>query len=223
MNILVVAAHPDDEILGVGGTVAKHALQGDKVTVLILAEGVTSRDGAQDTSHALAELKKTAQKANQVLGVKEVIFSGLADNRMDRYELLDIVKEVEKVVSSVKPEIIYTQFANDLNIDHRLTAEAVVTAARFQPGSVTKEILFFETQSSTHWEVPGKDPFVPQVYVDISTTLKKKMEALEVYAVEMRNWPHARSNRAVEHLAHWRGSLVGKEACEAFQVGKIVR
>lgn len=222
MNILVVAAHPDDEILGVGGALAKHTSKGDKVSVLILAEGLTSRGGTVSADE-VEKLKQISIKANSVLGIASVSFAGLSDNRMDSYDLLDVVKIVEEKIEQLKPEIIYTHFPNDLNVDHRIAAEAVVTATRTQPGCVVQEVLFFETVSSTHWETPSNEVFRAQVFIDITDHLSKKIEALKVYECEMRSWPHARSLEAVEYLAKWRGSLAGKEAAEAFQVGRILR
>lgn len=226
-KVLVIAAHPDDEVLGCGGTIAKHANNGDEVRVLILAEGITSRSQhrvAEEDKAELAELSKVAEKANKLLGVSKLYLESLPDNRMDSIDLLDIVKLVEKVINEYQPGIVYTHHVGDVNIDHRITHEAVITACRPLPSAVVKTILFFEVASSTEWQTTGSAPaFNPNWFADISDTLSAKTSALEVYASEMRPWPHARSLEAVEHLAKWRGATVGKNAAEAFMLGRNIQ
>jgi LmbE family N-acetylglucosaminyl deacetylase len=223
-TVLVVAAHPDDEILGCGGTMAKHSLAGDEVHVLILAEGLTSREQKRDRSkskEALTKLSKSSQRANEIVGVKTLVLHDFPDNRMDGIDLIDVVKVVEDCLKKIKPNTIYTHNHTDLNVDHRIAHEAVVTACR--PGSFPSvhTLLFFEVPSSTEWQTPGHSPaFSPNWFVDISTTFKKKLAALEAYADEMRPWPHPRSIKAVEHLARWRGATVAAEAAEAFVLGR---
>ncbi len=223
-RIAVIAAHPDDEVLGCGGTMAWHAARGDRVDVLIVAEGVTSRDPNRDASSradALAQLRGTARLANDVLGTSGLEFGGYPDNRLDSVDLLDIVKTVESFLAGVNPSVIYTHCGSDLNVDHRIVSQAVSTAARPMPGARVHTLLHFEVASSTEWQTPGAFPsFVPNWFVDVSATLAKKIEALSVYADEMRPWPHARSLKAIEQLARWRGATVGVEAAEAYSLGK---
>lgn len=225
-KVLVVAAHPDDEVLGCGATIARHAKVGDEVHVVILAEGVTSRDKVRErNSHTmeLSKLAKDAHAANKILGVHSVTLHDLPDNRLDSVNLLDVVKLVEDYVQAIKPDILYTHHIGDVNIDHRRIHEAVITATRPQPGQTVKTLLFFEVQSSTEWQPPGSGPpFAPNWFVDISSTLALKMKALRVYKTEMRPWPHSRSCEAVEYLARWRGATVGCEAVEAFVVGRQI-
>jgi N-acetylglucosamine malate deacetylase 1 len=225
-SVLVAAAHPDDEILGCGGTIAYHAEKGDDVHVLILAEGLTSRDGGRDASaqkEKLQELSEIALKANTHLGARTVKTLGLPDNRMDGMELLDIVKVVEAEIGAWNPEIVYTHHPGDVNVDHNLTARAVLTAARPQPGCCVRSIYFFEVLSSTDYQAPGvSSPFLPNRFVDVSAFLDRKLAALAFYAGEMRAWPHSRSPETVEHLARLRGSSVGMRAAEAFQVARIL-
>ncbi len=225
--VLVVAAHPDDEVLGCGATMAKHARRGDRVHVLILSEGITSRGGAPDRSafgRDLAELAAAARRANDVLGVHALELAQLPDNRMDAVDLLDIVRPVEERVLRIRPQIVYTHFGGDLNIDHVLTHRAVLTACRPLPGGGVDTMLFFEVPSSTDWYVGGQGGgFVPTWFEDVSETLDAKKRALEAYGGEMRPWPHARSLDAVEHLARWRGATVGLGAAEAFVLGRAVR
>ncbi|HVY59176.1 MAG TPA: PIG-L family deacetylase [Xanthobacteraceae bacterium] len=224
-RVLVVAAHPDDEILGVGGTLARHAAEGASVDVLIMAEGATSRDRVRDPAARtddLSALRDAARKAAEILGLRPPRFAGLPDNRMDSLELLDVVKLIEKVVSEVRPDVVYTHHAHDLNIDHRITHEAVLTACRPLPGAPVSAIYAYETVSSTEWGVGG-NCFEPTHFVEITTQLERKIAALEAYALEMRPAPHARSIETVRALAKVRGSSVGVAAAEAFMVVRQVR
>ena len=220
MNILVIAAHPDDEVLGCGGSIAKWSRAGHKVYVLIMAEGATSRDKTRIRDirkNKLFQLKESAQKAGNILGVKSVTLLDFPDNRMDSLELLDIIKEIESVVYKLKPEVVVSHHSGDLNIDHRIVHEAVMTACRPQPGHPVKRILSFEVASSTEWQSQAHStPFLPNWFEDISGTLDVKIKALKAYHSEMRKWPHARSVKAVEYLAKWRGASVGTSAAEAF-------
>lgn len=205
---------------------AKHIGRSDPVHVLILAEGITSRAAIEqgERNRELTQLHHAAQIANEILGVASLDLQGLPDNRLDGVQRLDIIRVIEKKLDQIKPTIVYTHFPGDLNVDHRRTSEAVVTACRPIPGSRIHTLLFFEVPSSTEWQVPPNGrPFQPTWFVDISATLTKKIEALSSYEMELRSWPHARSIEAVEHLARWRGATVGCEAAEAFVAGRIIR
>ncbi|MGE0734850.1 MAG: PIG-L deacetylase family protein [Alphaproteobacteria bacterium] len=216
MSILVIAAHPDDEVLGLGGTVARHAAAGDRIDVLIMAEGATSRGSR---GGAVAALQRAARAAAKALGTRPPRFAGLPDNRMDRLELLDIVKRVEAVVAAVKPSIVYTHAAHDLNLDHRIVHQATVTACRPLAGTTVRAIYAFETPSSTEWAPPAAFPaFAPNRFVDIAATLDTKLAALRCYRGEMRAFPHPRSPEAIEALARWRGASSGFAAAEAFEI-----
>lgn len=220
MTILVIAAHPDDEVLGCGGTIAWHADTGDQVRVLIVAEGSTSRQQQRDRAQArdeLSTLSKAAQLAGSILGAVGVELLDLPDNRLDSLDRLDLIKRIEECVERHQPECVYVHHAGDVNVDHRRLHEAVVTACRPTPGHVVKRLLSFEVASSTEWQPPGSAPaFQPNWYVDISAQWERKRQALEAYSSEMRDWPHSRSLEAVEHQARWRGAQVGVEAAEAF-------
>lgn len=224
MNVLIIAAHPDDEVLGCGGTIAKHVQNGDEVHVVIMAEGVTSRDKVRQRESRdgeLSQLAQAAQEAGRILGVQSVELYNFPDNRMDAVDLLDVVKVVEAAIDRHKPVMIYTHHAGDVNIDHRIVHQAVVTACRPLPGQYVKTLLFFEVPSSSEWQTPGSAPaFLPNYFVDISNCLDKKLQALEAYESEMRPWPHPRSLTAVEHLVRWRGTTVGVEAAEGFVLGR---
>lgn len=226
-KVLVVAAHPDDEILGCGATIAKHVRNGDEVHVVILAEGVTSRSESRDRnrdSGELSDLARSAVQANRIIGSASVELLGFPDNRMDSAELLDVVKVLEHFLRESGAEIVYTHHAGDVNIDHRIIHDAVVTACRPVPGQTVKSLLFFEIPSSTEWQPPGSAPaFSPNWFVDVSETLDSKLEALRAYHSEMRLWPHARSVEAVMHLARWRGASIGADAAEAFVLGRMIQ
>lgn len=225
-RVLVLAAHPDDEVLGCGGTIAKHALHNHDVAIVILAEGLTSRSLSRPDGLSTSDLnglRNTALDANRRLGISDVRFLGLPDNRMDDLNLLDIVKEVEKIKADFRPTIVYTHFPRDLNIDHQITAQAVLTAFRPQPNEPLKFMGFFEVPSSTDyaWQT-ASHAFYPQVFIDISSTIQKKLDALKVYGSEMREWPHSRSIDAVGHLAATRGASVGRPAAESFMIARLL-
>jgi len=216
--ILILAAHPDDEVLGCGGTIAKLSEEGFILHVAFLADGLSSRAGEPKAQQlGLTARRAAAQKACNILGVELVSFGDFPDNRMDIIPLLDITQTVEVLIAKHQPEIVYTHHSGDVNIDHRRLHEAVVTACRPTPGHCVKRLLSFEVASSTEWQPPGSAPvFQPNWFVDISAQWERKRLALEAYACEMRPWPHARSIQALEHLARWRGAQVGVEAAEAF-------
>ena len=220
LSVLVVAAHPDDEILGCGGTMARHAADGDDVSILILGEGITSRDPQRDANKqkkALDALHAQVDRAAKVVGASKTFLHHFADNRFDSVDLLDIVKVVEEVKAQVNPSIIYTHHGGDLNVDHRLTFQAVLTACRPQPGESVRTIYSFEVASSTEWNARTVgNAFLPTVYVDITRTLKAKLDAMSVYAGELRDYPHPRSLRGLEVMAQRNGVEAGLEAAERF-------
>ncbi len=223
-KILVVGAHPDDEILGCGGTIAKHVDSGDEVHVVILGEGLTSRDIKRNPSkfsNEIANLDNAARKANKLLGVSSLTLHDFPDNRINTVDQLDLVKVIENHVKEVQPSIVYTHHAGDVNLDHQCTHRAVVTACRPLPGQTIRTILFYEVVSSTEWQPPGSAPtFTPNWFIDISKFVELKIQALEEYRSEMRDWPHPRSCKAVEHLMRWRGATIGVDAAEAFLLGR---
>ncbi len=223
-KVLVIAAHPDDEIIGCGGTIAWHVKKGDIVKVIILGDGITSRDrilNKEKRRCELEELAKSARLSNEFLGAELVQLGEYACCRMDSINRLDIIKEIEKFIEDIKPDIIYTHHSGDVNIDHRRVHEAVVTACRPLPNFSLKRLLFFEVASSTEWQTPGSATyFKPNWFVDISSTLDLKLKALGFYEKEMRSYPHSRSIKSLECLARWRGSTVGVEAAEAFMLGR---
>lgn len=221
-TVLVVAAHPDDEVLGCGGTMARHAAEGDRVHILIVAEGATSRDSVRDKDgrgDELEALREAGRRAAGIVGGQAPTFIGLPDNRLDSLDLIDVIKPIESAIAEIGPNIVYTHHSGDLNIDHAIVNRAVVTACRPLPGTPVKSIYTFEVPSSTDWgSAISPRPFRPNRYVDIARQLEQKISALECYEAEMREFPHARSYQSVRALATHRGAVCGVEAAEAFEI-----
>lgn len=225
MNILVVAAHPDDEILGVGGTVAKSAERNNKVYALILGQGQMSRINANGhESEILASLKEDCRRAAKTVGYEDIFFEDFPDNRFDSVDLLDIAKKIENYVEKLRPSVIYTHHAGDLNIDHELTYRAVLTATRPMAGQPVKEIYAFETVSSTEWNFAyGDKAFSPNVFVPLTEgQLNKKLSAMKEYKTELRDFPHPRSLEMLRANAIHYGGVIGTEYAEAFEAVRII-
>ena len=223
-KILIISAHPDDEVLGCGGTVERLNKEGHTIYTLILGEGVTSRDDLRDIKKReknILELKGEAKKANAILGVKEVFFHNFPDNRFDTVPFLDIVKVIEKIKNNIKPDIIFTHYEKDLNIDHQITYRAVITATRPLEEETVKEIYSFEIPSSTEWSYPLS--FSPNTFYDISETIDIKLKALEEYKTELKKYPHPRSLEGVKLIAKYWGMKVGLEYAEPFKVVRILK
>ena len=223
-SVLVVAAHPDDEVLGCGGTIAKLSKRGFKVNVIFISDGVSSR--SMTKKKYLIQLRnrqKSCLRACKILGLTKPIFYNLPDNALDSVPLLNIVKIIEKHISKIKPEIIFTHFYNDLNIDHQIVNKAVITSCRPQRKTSVKTLLFFEIPSSTEWQgSKSKNIFNPNWFEDIDAELNLKIKALKAYKNELRNWPHPRSIKGVKALATWRGASAGFGAAEAFILGRKI-
>jgi len=215
-KVLIIAAHSDDEALGCGGTIARHVAHHDTVKTVFLADGVTSRN--ESVAIDVAQRLAAAESAQKILGISNSYYLGLPDNRLDSLPLIDIVQPLEEIVSDVKPDIVYTHYHGDLNIDHRIACQATLTACRPLPGHSIRAIYSYEVVSSTGWGVGHDTGFIPNIYVDISAYLSKKVEALHAYEAEMRDFPHARSHEHVESLARHRGNSVGLAAAEAFML-----
>lgn len=225
-RILVVASHPDDEILGCGGTIAKLSKSGNIVKTIILTKGISSRfDSNKNEIIKLQDkLNKSSKAANKVIGVKNLKFFDLPDNQFDNNSLLSLTKVIEKEIKNFKPNIIFTHFINDLNIDHQYTSRAVLTAARPQTKNSVDEILFFEINSSTDYQINSNGlQFMPNYFVDISKTVKLKKKALEFYKSEMKKYPHSRSVKAILNKNISIGNSIGLGSCEAFQIARIIK
>ena len=221
---LIIAAHPDDEVLGCGGTAARSVKEGNEAYTLILGEGITSRDDSRQREKReqdIIQLKKQVHEANRVIGIKEVFTFDFPDNRFDSVPLLDIVKVIETIKNKIKPDIVFTHYEQDLNIDHRVTYQAVLTAMRPTAGETVKEIYSFEVLSSTEWNYPLR--FSPDVFVDISETMEMKVAAMEKYQCELRKYPHPRSLKGIRLNAEQWGMKTGLQYAEAFKLVRVVK
>ena len=236
MRILVIAAHPDDEVLGMGGTIKKYVKQGNNVKIVIMATGITSRRNtnyknssqydstpniAKKMDKQVLELKKNAKQAAKILGVTKLELKNFPDNEMDIVSNLEVTKSIEFEIEKFHPEIVFTHSPFDINIDHRILYNSVITATR--PGSKygVKEVISFEVPSSTEWYFPSK--FSPNIFVDITKELPSKIKALKAYKNEIRSFPHPRSAEAISHIAKKWGTVSGFKAAEAFSLVRQLR
>ncbi len=226
MNILVLAAHPDDEVLGCGGTIARCAAEGHDVAIAILGEGITSRYTSRDDPDPslVAELSVDSERVGDLLGAREVTLYGLPDNRFDTVAMLDVVKIIEELVDKYQPQVVYTQHGGDLNVDHQILYRATLTATRPLQGSAVKTVYAYEVASSTEWAFQNFEPvFHPTTFVDITDTIDKKIEGMQMYETEARSFPHPRSPEALRAAAqHW-GSVAGFSAAEVFDLVRDLR
>jgi LmbE family N-acetylglucosaminyl deacetylase len=227
-KILIVVAHPDDELLGLGGTMHKLISEFNVSTrVVILGEGITSRADQRDTQQWNQELaihRRNIDMAKKVIGYHEVKAFDFPDNRFDTVALLDIIKVIEREKKSFSPDVVFTHHGGDLNIDHQRTFEAVMTACRPVTEETVKVVITFETPSGTEWRA-SSDPkhFIPNFFVAISeTNLQAKINGMECYEFEKRLFPHPRSPEALKILAQRWGVAVGHSMAEAFCVVRSV-
>lgn len=213
-KVLIVAAHPDDELLGVGGTAARHAMDGDEVYSVIMCEGESLRY-KEDVGQTEA-----VKRAADILGVKKVFHLGMPDQKLDTYTLTEIIAPLEKISEEIKPNIIYCQFGGDINRDHKILFEAASVA--FRPLDLWMEEFYaFYTVSSTEWGYPRV--FVPDTWIDISETLEQKIAAFECYQSEIRQYPHPRSSEALKYAAYFFGNQCCMDAAEAFMTVRRLR
>lgn len=230
MKILIVAAHPDDEILGMGGTILRHTSNGDDLKIIYLATGISSRKKYENKMEKLQmkskietdirNLRKNAEKAVNSLGVKKIKFYDCPDNEMDSIPLLKVIKIIENEIKSFKPEIIYTNHFGDLNVDHRITYNATLTACR-PISNHMKELIAFEVPSSTEWSYPNK--FNPNYFVSIEKQLSKKIKAFLMFKSESREFPHPRSETYLKYNAGKWGGVSGNKSAEAFEIIRKIK
>ncbi|MFF5784661.1 PIG-L deacetylase family protein [Streptomyces sp. NPDC012693] len=219
-RILVVAAHPDDEVLGMGGTIAKHALhEGAQVTVLCVTDGSSSQYPGDRT---VLELKhEEARRAAKLLGVHEYLQRDLPDMRLDAVPHVEINAVVEQAVRDVEPHTVYTVHP-DVNMDHRAVFRSVMVATRPRTDSPVRRVLSYAPISSVEWTPPFEATFTPTWFSDITDTLDAKVAAFECYETETRPWPHPRSSRAIRAHAAACGSGVGRDAAEPFVLVRML-
>jgi N-acetylglucosamine malate deacetylase 1 len=218
-KILVVAAHPDDEILGCGGSIIKFQETHD-IEVIFMTDGVSSR--GKNKTKALRRRKNCIDLFSS-LKLKKPTFFNFPDNQIDKIPLLTIVKKLEKKIKSFKPHTIFTHYSGCLNIDHRRTFEAVMTASRPLSNSSVKKILSFEILSSTEWAQFKNESFQPNYFINISKEFKQKIKCLNFYKSEICKYPHSRSLKAVEALARFRGISSGNKYAEAFYLNRYIK
>jgi len=221
LSVAAIMAHPDDEVLGCGGSLARLSRSGASVHIFILATGLTSRGPADKV--ALMALKDQARAAAARLGVATIDFANFPDNAMDSVSLLEIVRQVESFLTKIKPDLIFTHHSGDINIDHDLTQRAVMTATRALPKSKPVEVLACEVLSSTEFG-PANKRLQPHLYMRLTEEdIKATIDALICYEGEIRDWPHPRSAQALEHQLRLRGAECGADAAEVFEVLRMVR
>lgn len=209
-DILVISAHPDDEILGLGGTLRKHIEKGDRVSVVIFCEAETMRYRDKNVG-----LKKMAEDAGKLIGFNSIKFLDFPDQHLDKYSLVDIIKPIEEIVENLKPKIVYTHFYGDINKDHKIIAEASIVALRpFK--NLVENLIAYETPSSTEWQIPYN--FSPNFFVDITNTLKFKLKAIEFYKSEVYKPPHPRSLESLKSRASYWGTFCNMQYAEAFLI-----
>ena len=221
MNVLVIGAHPDDEVLGVAGAVLRHVQQGDRVYVDVLTDGHTSRyrdpTRAGELSPEVMARRASAERAAAIVGVERVEFSPFPDQRLDAVPLIEVVQEIERAAAEVNPEVVYTHHRGDANADHRVAFAASLAAFRSVGARFPRRFLCYETVSSTEWGGPfPESSFMPNVFVDISALLERKLEAIGAYEQELRPYPHPRSLEGLRISAQRWGTVIGVDAAEAF-------
>lgn len=215
MKNLIIAAHPDDEILGCGGMICKSAKNGIESFVLILTDGT----GGRYKKSMKEVLKKCAINANKIAGTKKVFFEAFPNQELDTIALSKIIKVIEKYIKDLRVENVFTHHAGDLNKDHRIVYEATITATRPVIGQVVKRAYTYNVPSSTEWNhLENEGIFVPNVFIDIKEEIKTKIEAVKSYISECRPYPFPRSPEAIRvHLNYW-GLLAGMEYAEPFKL-----
>jgi LmbE family N-acetylglucosaminyl deacetylase len=215
MTVLVIATHPDDEVLGCGGVIARHADQGHEVHVLVVTRGIPELFESEQIETTRQELRN----AHKILGVSGVTFLDFPAPRLDMVPGNDLADAIAGVIRQLKPQIIYMPHRGDIHGDHQATYWATLVATRPINRNPVRRLLCYETLSETEWGAPtGDQVFVPTVFIDISSSLERKLEAMACYRSQLKQPPHPRSLRSIEALARLRGGTVSLDAAEAFML-----
>ncbi len=219
MNVLVIACHPDDEVLGVGGTIYSLADNGARIFYLILTKGMEEVHGKQK----VIDLRKEAEGVHKILPSNGTTFYDFPSLNLDTVPRREINWSIEKTVAQVKPEIVFTHYWDDINSDHRIVSQSTMTALRPYSAPMVKKIYCYEVMSATEWSIASPTKaFVPVCYIDITHYLDKKLEALAMYKSQSKAYPHPRSLRSVENHARQRGNTVGLDAAECFWPARLI-
>jgi len=231
MKILIIVAHPDDEVLGMGGTLKKLSKKNHDIKVVFLATGIFARRSEKFTNETkykidknltkkmkeqIKKLRLDAKTALKILGIKDIEFFNFPDNEMDKISNLEITKTIESIIKKFNPEIIYTHTKNDINVDHRAIFNATITATRPTAKLNVKKVICFEVPSSSEWNFG--DTFSPNIFVEIKKELAYKTKAIEAYKTELKKFPHPRSAQALDIIAKRWGTVSGFDAAEAFEL-----
>ena len=231
MKVLVIVAHPDDEVLGMGGTLRKLSVKNHDIKVVFLATGIAARRSDKFRNETKYEINKTlikkmeeqikklrldAKRALKILGIKNIEFFNFPDNEMDMVSNLEITKTIENIIKKFKPDVIYTHTKNDINVDHRAIFNATITATRPNTRANVKKVICFEVPSSSEWNFG--DTFSPNIFVDIKRELSYKKKAIQAYKTELKKFPHPRSANSLDIIAKRWGTVSGFEASEAFEL-----
>jgi LmbE family N-acetylglucosaminyl deacetylase len=221
VNVLVIAPHADDEVLGCGGTIARHAAKAERVVVAVVTRGSQPLFSLE----TVAQIRKETQEAHRVLGVSETVFLDFPAPQLDQVPLHEVADAIRKVVARVHPDVVYLPHEGDVHLDHKIAFWATLVACRPVTSGTPARLLAYETLSETEWGAPGgRDAFTPTVFVDISNQLDVKTRAMSCFAGQLRVPPHPRSLEAIRSLAHLRGSTAHLQAAEAFMlVREIIR
>ena len=231
MKVLVIVAHPDDEVLGMGGTLRKLSVKKHDIKVVFLATGIAARRSDKFRNETKYKINKTlikkmeeqikklrldAKRALKILGIDDIEFYNFPDNEMDTISNLEITKTIENIIKKFKPDVIYTHTKNDINVDHRAIFNATITATRPSTRANVKKVICFEVPSSSEWNFG--DTFSPNIFVDIKRELSYKKKAIQAYKTELKKFPHPRSANSLDIIAKRWGTVSGFEASEAFEL-----
>jgi LmbE family N-acetylglucosaminyl deacetylase len=220
LRVLVIAAHPDDEVIGAGGTIARHVAEGDTVFWCVVTQGCPPFR----TDEQLSKARDQVRAVQKVLGIEDVFFCGFPTVQLNTIPYRKLSSALQAVVDEVQPSTVYTTPSSDLNLDHRLVHDCTLVAARPLPGCPVRRLLAYEIGLTARFGQPsGSSLFVPNVFVDISDYLDKKLEAMSCYETQLRDPPHPRSLEGLRLLAEERGLSVGLVAAECFQLIRELR
>ena len=212
MNILIIAPHPDDEVLGMGATIKKLSRK-NNISLLVVSEGASSQ---YNDKKMIATRHNSCLKSSKYLGIKNITFLDYPDMKLDTIPHIELNKKIEKIITKLKPKIIYSPPENDLNLDHQKVFNSILVATR--PHTSTVESVYC-------YELPGliKKPFEPNVYVNIEKEFESKIKSFKFYKSEVMNFPHPRSVKAIENLAIQRGIESGLKMAESFHLVKSIQ